>query len=142
MEATTSPAMKVQGACHCGQIRFEAEVDPAQVRLCNCTDCQVLTGSAFRLSVPAPKESFRLASGLPSIYIKTGDSGTPRAHAFCPNCGTPLYATAVTEDPPSYTLRVGTLAQRAQLPPKHRIWCRSALAWAQDVSGVPGQDTQ
>jgi hypothetical protein len=38
--------MKVHGACHCGQIRYEAEVDPQKVNLCNCSDCQVLSGSA------------------------------------------------------------------------------------------------
>jgi len=31
--------MKVQGACHCGRIKYEAEVDPERVSLCNCTDC-------------------------------------------------------------------------------------------------------
>jgi hypothetical protein len=34
------------------------------------------------------------------------------------------------------------LKQRADLPPKKRIWCKSALGWAQDVSGIPGIDRQ
>jgi hypothetical protein len=33
--------MKVTGRCHCGQISFEAEIDPAQVRVCHCTDCSI-----------------------------------------------------------------------------------------------------
>ena len=33
--------MKVHGSCHCGQITYEADVDPERVGLCNCTDCQV-----------------------------------------------------------------------------------------------------
>lgn len=110
--------MKVDGACHCGRITYEAEVDPERVSLCNCTDCQVLTGSAFRVSVPASVASFRLLSG------------------------TPIAACADRDDPPSYSLRVGCLAQKADLPPKRRIWCRSALPWAQDVSRVPGIDGQ
>jgi hypothetical protein len=32
--------LKVEGSCHCGQITYEAEVDPDRVGLCNCTDCQ------------------------------------------------------------------------------------------------------
>ena len=44
--------MKVEGACHCGRIAFEAEIDPARVSVCHCADCQTLTGSAFRLAVP------------------------------------------------------------------------------------------
>ena len=132
--------MKVQGSCHCGAITYEAEVDPDKVNLCNCTDCQVLTGSAFRVSVPAPAATFRLLTGQPKVYVKTGDSGAKRRHSFCPSCGTPVCATADAENPPSYSLRVGCLKQRAQLPPKRRIWCRSALDWAQNVSGVPAAE--
>lgn len=134
--------MKVQGSCHCGEIRYEAEVDPEDVLLCNCTDCQMLTGSAFRLSVPAPKESFRLLSGRPSTYVKTADSGTKRAHSFCPTCGTPAFACTVMESPPTYSLRVGCLKQRHDLPPKRRTWCNSALEWAQNVSVIPSRPGQ
>ena len=76
--------MKVQGSCHCGQITYEAELDPERVTLCNCTDCQMLTGSAFRVSAPVPSAGFRLLSGEPKTYIKTADSGTKRAHSFVP----------------------------------------------------------
>ena len=134
--------MKVNGSCHCGQITYDAEVDPERVGVCNCTDCQVLTGSGFRVSVPAPAQSFRLLSGHPKAYVKTADSGARRRHMFCPNCGTRVSASADADDPPSYSLRVGCLAQKALLPPKRRIWCKSALAWAQDISIVPGIDGQ
>jgi len=130
--------MKVHGACHCGRITYEAEVDPAKVGICHCTDCQMLTGSAFRVSVPAPAASYRLLSGKPKVYVKTADSGTKRRHSFCPTCGTPVAATADSDAPPFYSLRVGCLRERAALPPKKRIWCKSALEWAQDVSAVPG----
>jgi len=130
--------MKVQGACHCGQITYEAEIDPEKVNLCNCTDCQMLTGSAFRVSLQAPAATYRLLSGKPKAYVKTADSGTRRRPSFCPNCGTPVSATADNDSPPTYSLRVGCLKQRAQLPPKKRIWCKSALPWSQDVSEIPG----
>ena len=134
--------MKVQGSCHCGQITYEAEVDPEKVNICNCADCQMLTGSAFRVSVQAPAQGYRLLTGRPKVYVKTADSGTKRPASFCPNCGTPVSATADTDTPPTYSLRVGCLRQKAQLPPKRQIWCKSALKWAQDVSGVPGIDGQ
>lgn len=130
--------MHVTGRCHCGQIQYEAEVDPALVGICNCTDCQVLSGTAYRVSVQAPAASFRLLSGQPRVYVKTADSGNRRRHAFCPNCGTPVSASADSDTPPTYSLRVGCLAQKAQLSPQKQIWCQSALPWAQDVSGLPG----
>ena len=45
--------MRVDGACHCGAVRFAAEADAGQVSVCHCTDCQSLTGTAFRTSVRA-----------------------------------------------------------------------------------------
>jgi hypothetical protein len=131
--------MKVDGRCHCGHITYEAQVDPERVGICHCTDCQTLTGSAYRVSVQAPREDFRLLSGKPSVYIKTAESGTQRAHSFCPHCGAPVFACAV-KDPTTYSLRVGGLRQRAELPPRKQIWCRSALGWASDLSTVEHHD--
>ena len=128
--------MKVDGTCHCGAIAFEAEIDPDRVNLCHCTDCQMLTGSAFRATAQAPSATFRLLRGAPTIYVKTAESGTKRAHAFCPTCGTPVYASAVT-DPPTYSLRLGTLRQRAALTPKKQQWVRSALPWVMNIDGLP-----
>jgi len=71
--------MKVEGQCHCGQISFEAEIDPDMVRICHCTDCQTLSGSAYRVSVQAAAAGFRLLTGVPKIYIKTAESGNQRA---------------------------------------------------------------
>jgi len=127
--------MKVDGQCHCGQITFEADIDPDGVRICHCTDCQTLTGSAYRVNVQTPAAAFVLRSGQPKIYIKTAESGTRRAHAFCPNCGTPVYSCTIA-DPPTYSLRVGCIRQRAELRPMRQIWCRSALPWSMDLRGV------
>ena len=57
--------MKVTGGCHCGQITYEAEVDPATVRVCHCTDCQKLTGTAFRTNISSLPGTFVLKSGTP-----------------------------------------------------------------------------
>lgn len=128
--------MKVDGRCHCGEIVYEAVVDPARVCLCHCTDCQALTGSAYRVTVPASKDAFSLRTGQPRIYVKTADSGAKRAHAFCPTCGAPVYSAAAS-DPQTYSLRVGCLRQRAELLPRMQQWCQSALPWAMDLSSIP-----
>ena len=131
--------MKVQGRCHCGRIRYEAIVDPAKVGICHCSDCQMLTGSAYRVTVPAPRETFTLTGGPPKVYVKTADSGNRRAHSFCPDCGTPIHSAAV-DDPPVYSLRVGCLEQRAALPPRVQIWCHSAVPWSANLEGVTRVD--
>ena len=128
--------MHIDGSCHCGHIRYEAEVDPDKVSVCHCTDCQTLSGTAFRVVVPAPKEGFRLLAGQPKIYLKTAESGNKRAQAFCAECGSHLYAHAAVEKPERLGLRVGCLQERAALVPSKRIWCKSALAWSQNLQGL------
>lgn len=128
--------VKVHGACHCGYIRYEAEVDPETVSICHCTDCQIMTGTAYRTTVQAGAAAFKLLSGAPKTYVKTAESGNRRAHAFCPECGTPVYSAAA-QHPQTYGLRIGSIAQRDALPPKKQIWCDSALAWSGNITAVP-----
>src|SRR5262245_28005600 len=127
--------MKIEGGCHCGNIAYQAEVDPSTVGICHCTDCQTLTGSAYRANIPAPAATFLLLRVQPQIYIKTAESGAKRAHAFCGNCGTPIYAAAI-ENATTYSLRVGSIKQRQRLIPRRQIWCRSALPWSMDLTQI------
>lgn len=133
--------VKVSGGCHCGNIRYDAEIDPARIGICHCTDCQKLTGTAYRVSVRTPAAQVRFTGGEPNFYVKVAHSGARRAHAFCPNCGAPIYAT--NEDDRSFlTLRVGGIDQRQELMPVRQAWCGSALPWAQDLTDIPGIERQ
>ena len=132
--------MKIDGSCHCGQIRYEALVDPEKVAICHCTDCQTLSGTAYR--TVAPSTGFKLLSGKPKVYVKTADSGNQRQQAFCPECGTPIYSAPVVDVPQIHHLRVGSIRQRAQLPPRSQYWCRSALGWSTDLSELPQTQAQ
>lgn len=127
--------MKIDGGCHCGNIAYQAEIDPVTVTICHCADCQTLSGSAFRVVVPANKEGFKLLTGEPKVYVKTGESGRKRVQAFCRDCGTPIYSAAEI-DPQMFSIRVGTVRQRAQLRPKVQIWCRSALDWVKHLEPI------
>jgi hypothetical protein len=50
-----------------------------------------------------------LHSGTPKSYVKTAESGNKRRHAFCGDCGTPIYAAV--DNPQSYSLCLGTITQ-------------------------------
>lgn len=128
--------MRVNGNCHCGNIVFEAEVDPKKVQICHCLDCQKLTGSAFRITVQAKADSFRLLQGDPKVYFKVADSGSRRGHAFCGDCGSPVYRLP-TDNSPNYSLRVGGLHQRAAFDtPARQIWVNRRLPWVTEISAI------
>lgn len=134
--------MKIDGTCHCGRITYEAEIELEKVRVCHCTDCQQLTGTAFRVSAPTPEKNFRLLSGEPKIYVKTAESGRKRAQAFCGDCGSPIYATSVGEGPKIFGIRTGTARQRQELVPKRQFWRRSALGWLGGLASLKSVDTE
>jgi hypothetical protein len=134
--------MRIDGGCFCGAITYEAEVDPEKTSICHCKDCQQLTGTVFRVTVPAPQENYRITKGTPKVFIKTAASGAKRAQAFCPECGSHLYATSAGEGPKVYGIRTGTARQRDQLVPRKQIWHGSKMEWLPefgDMATIEGQ---
>ena len=134
--------MKIDGACYCGDIAFEAEVNPEHVGLCHCTDCQTMSGTTFRHIVPASANGFRVVSGTPKRYVKTAESGSRRVMAFCATCGTQLWACDEGDDPGRIAIRGGVVRQREQLAPKRHIWYRSAQPWLADIGDLPRIEKQ
>jgi len=132
--------MQIDGACHCGAVTFTAQIDPGRVMVCHCTDCQVLSGAPFRAVVAAAIETLSV-SGRTRRYIEVAQSGNRRAQVFCPECGTPLWATA-PENPTSVIIRLGCVRQRAQLKPVVQIWHHSALPWLLELASIPGSPEQ
>ena len=75
--------MKVQGGCHCGAVRFEAQV-PDQVEVLDC-NCSICAKTGFRHLI-VPHGDFRLLAGegaLTSYRFGTGAAN----HLFCRICG-------------------------------------------------------
>ena len=76
--------MKVTGGCHCGAIRFEAELanTPVPALDCNCSICR-MTGF---LHVVVPHDRFELITGREALASYR--FGTEAAeHLFCRHCG-------------------------------------------------------
>lgn len=118
--------MKIDGGCHCGHVAFEAEIDSERVSICHCTDCQTLTGSPYRVTVEASRESIRQTAHPPKTYVKVGENGRKRFQLFCPECGSPLFTTGEGEDAEEWGIRWGSVRQRRDLTPRRQAWCRSA----------------
>jgi hypothetical protein len=124
--------VKIDGGCHCGAITYEAEINPENVIICHCTDCQTISGAPYRVNAPVLAERFTLR-GTAKTYVKTGDSGRQVTTAFCGDCGAALYSTG---DPRIVNLRLGGVRQRAELPPKAQGSYGSAMPWAMDITDI------
>lgn len=133
--------MKVDGRCHCGSIAYEAEIDPGAVYFCHCEDCQSLSGGTGRWAVGLPAGAFRLLSGTLATYVKISARGAENHQRFCGTCGSPIYSVS-PDRPDVFRLRLGTCTQRAALPPKTEVWCRSSQSWAELGAGTEKRERQ
>ena len=116
----------VNGECHCGKIKINAKVKLSEVRACHCTDCQKMSGAPLRAIASAPANKIKI-TGNPKEYIKIGGSGNKRIQAFCPDCGTQLFATDMKKT--LFNLRTGFLEQRNLLNPKTHVFTQSSMPW-------------
>ena len=76
--------MIVHGGCHCGAVRFEADLPepPVPALDCNCSVC-AMTGF---LHVMVPHERFELLTGRGALTSYRFGSGAAE-HLFCATCG-------------------------------------------------------
>ena len=75
--------MRISGGCHCGAIRFEAEV-PAEVELLDC-NCSICAATGFR-HLMVPHDRFRLLAGANNLTSYRFGTGAAN-HLFCSICG-------------------------------------------------------
>ncbi len=99
-----------EAACHCGQLRLEAEGDPFVVGMCHCLACQRRTGSAFGMQAAFTLEQVQVI-GLYKTYRRISDEADRKPHDFhfCPECGSNVFYTE-PDEPDLVVVSVGSFA--------------------------------
>lgn len=77
----------VTGGCHCGAVRYAAEVDLDKTMQCNCSHCST---KGFVLTF-APASAFQLVSGGDKLKEYRFHKHVI-AHQFCSECGVQPFA--------------------------------------------------
>jgi hypothetical protein len=71
-----------EGGCHCGKVRFRAQVDLDLLSQCSCTVC---TKKGI-LHLPVVPADFELLRGKDALTVYTFGTGVAQ-HSFCTHCG-------------------------------------------------------
>jgi hypothetical protein len=128
--------LPLTGGCLCGACRYALHAAPYFVYVCHCTDCQRQSGSAYGMSMPAPKDAFSLTLGEPSRFERTLPSGARSVVRFCGTCGSRVFAEGLAS---VVVIRPGTLDDRSWVRPVSQSFVRSAMPWA-CIEGVHAYD--
>jgi hypothetical protein len=115
------------GGCHCGKIRYETSADPIMAGHCQCTDCQVFSGTGHASVLVFPSEALKI-TGTMKYYDSKADSGATITRGFCADCG-----TGVVSKPGSIpgvtTVKAGTLDDPKLFQAQMVLYTKSAQPW-------------
>jgi len=93
----------VSGACHCGKVAFEAAVDMASARRCNCSICR-MRGA---VGVSAALADFKVTRGEEALTLYTFNTHEAK-HYFCSACGIYTHHQR-RSDPTQYCVNVACI---------------------------------
>jgi hypothetical protein len=130
--------LPLTGGCQCAAVRYEITAAPLTLYACHCTDCQHQSGSAFALSLLAPRDAVRISQGAAALWQRPGSqaaSGTPADCVFCRDCGARLY-NLPSRNNAIAVVKPGTLDDTSWLEPIGHIWTRSAQPWVRFEPGT------
>ena len=85
--------MKYTGGCHCGAVRFEAEVETESVMECNCSYC----AKVGHLLAFTGASNFRLLHGEDNLTDYQFNHKVIH-HLFCKTCGIHSFGRAKNPD--------------------------------------------
>ncbi len=128
--------MKLTGHCYCGDVKYEANGDPALKVQCHCRECQYTTGGGPNYTIGMPEDGFRYTSGKPQEFRRTNiDNAVTRE--FCGRCGSQI-VTRAPAVPGVVLLKVGTLDNPADFgQPEMAIFTADKQGFHYLPEGIP-----
>jgi hypothetical protein len=107
------PTQTYRASCHCGAIRFEADLDLSQgTGKCNCSYCWKVRN----WSIAVKPDAFRLLAGHEQLGEYGFREDSVNRHVFCKQCGVRLYTRGYVEQIGGHFVSV-MLSTLDDLPP-------------------------
>lgn len=82
--------MKIVGGCACGAISYSSSAEPKFTLMCQCRQCQRITGAGHSAQFFVDAGD-TIITGPLKFHELAADSGNTVKSAFCENCGNPIY---------------------------------------------------
>jgi hypothetical protein len=122
--------MTHEGGCLCGAVRFKAEGEPINVRICHCRLCQKSMGAPFFARALFDQKALTLEG--PTGRYPTSER---LERVFCRQCGTRLGAWRTNGTAAGVALALFD-DRNAFLPTDH-IWVSEKIGWVKAAEELP-----
>ncbi|MFD9897811.1 GFA family protein [Mesorhizobium sp. NPDC059025] len=122
--------MKYQGGCLCGAVRYSAEGEPINQRVCHCRLCQKAIGAAFNARLLFHIDAVTVEGPLAMV-----SSSAEIRRGFCPHCGTTMFSRRDKAGVMGVTS--GSLDDPAVFSPDMHIFMASKQRWLVIDDGLP-----
>ena len=125
MSEKITVSLPLFGQCQCGAIKYQSNDMPLTLYACHCTECQKQSSSGFGMSMPVPKDGFKIIRGSPAHWNRISESGRTVKCGYCSKCGTRIYHMPF-RNKSIINIKPGTLNDTKWLDPVGYLWVSSA----------------
>ena len=133
----------IDGQCLCGQVVYTLNSEPKTIGCCYCKSCQIKSGSDHIIYLACEADLVTI-NGPVKWYQSIGNSGLPKQHGFCSECGSTLFGKP-KHWPNLLIVYAGSLLDSSIYSPKTNLWVQDAPKWScideslKTFSGNPNQ---
>lgn len=128
---------RMEGSCHCGNVKFEVRLDDYRHIVCHCRTCQLLGGGPYSCNAVVNKDALIIKEGKCSVYSYTGASGKPVLCYHCGNCTSHIYHHQMS-NPDKVIVRTLLLEGGDKMGVGGEIFGEDGIGWANDLrSALP-----
>ena len=118
------------GGCLCGAVRYEAQGEAINVRVCHCRLCQRAIGAAFNA-----RSLYAVDKVAIEGPVGTAHSSEGLKRGFCSRCGTTIFS--MREALGVMGLTSGSHDDPSDFAPSEHIWVSSKQPWLKLDDGLP-----
>jgi hypothetical protein len=119
-----------EGGCLCGAVRFKAEGEPLNVRICHCRLCQKAMGAPFFARALFDQRALTITG--PTSRYPTSER---LERVFCPACGTRIGSRRTNGTAAGIALVL--FDDRNAFSPTDHIWISEKIDWVKIADGLP-----
>jgi hypothetical protein len=117
----------ITGSCMCSAVHYEYSGNPLYSLICQCTQCQKITGAGNAPAICVANDDFTLRGKL-TYFEQAVDDGNIVSNGFCPTCGNPILKKTTAFEDRVY-IHVGSLDDPSQFEAEFVVFSSSGQSW-------------